>query len=418
MNKVYKSKWSAALGAWVACPEIAQYAAKGAVAAAVVMASVTGHAAVVCTPDANGAYLPGNTAPPCDTVPATSGQLVLAPGATHYVLTRSRLTGPVTVAIGDANVFAHVNGGFGGIGNQYASSPVAIRAGDIVFDIQTNGNASSLGSHSGVSLDAKNVTVKAVDNYTGGNSSGSIGIYGILAGSTVDSGEGGTSNTSRNGSFTTITVDNFVLNQTSTGGWSAPILNSGLRAIQGAYQDAGNGSSGKIIINNALDMYLKGARLEGIYISGAASDTNGHEATSQVMVKDSHIVLDGAGSTTDNQSSAIKIGKARVVGTGKGEFYSSGKMVIDASGAVGNAIKIAVSGSKLVADGANSSADIKANQSALAIGANDWGSSTDSTGIDAAFANAKLRTQSADKPLLMVEKKKKNVAISFDRKFD
>jgi autotransporter family porin len=62
-------------------------------------------------------------------------------------------------------------------------------------------------------------------------------------------------------------------------------LNSGLRAIQGANQN-GNGSSGKIEIKDTLDMILTGARIEGIYVSGAASNSAGTEAVSQVVLND------------------------------------------------------------------------------------------------------------------------------------
>ena len=55
---------------------------------------------------------------------------------------------------------------------------------------------------------------------------GTVGSYGVLAGSTVNAGEGNT----YNGKYTTVQVDNLKINQTATGGKTNPILNNGIRA--------------------------------------------------------------------------------------------------------------------------------------------------------------------------------------------
>lgn len=295
----------------------------------------------------------------------------------------------------------------------------------MTFDITANGNVIGIGSHSGVNLTGKDLTLTTVDNYTSGNSSGSVGMYGIVAGSSVISGEGGTADASRNGTFTTVSVGSAKITQTSVGGTKQPILNAGLRAIQGAYQDAGNGSSGKIVVNNDLDMSLSGRRMEGIYVSGAGTSSTGTEAVSQVILNGaSTINLVNSGGTSAD-SSAIKVGKSRAVGTGKGLLVSNGALTINMDASVvgtqpyhGAAIKMAVSGSQLLADSATSSNNINASKTALAIGIDDWNSSTDSTGISASFGAATVRTKSTTAPLLLVDSGQQNVQLLFDRGSD
>lgn len=228
MNKVFMSKWSHALGAWIACSEITHRAGKIGAIVTLAAVAVPVHA-LDCTPDANGSYLVGNVSPSCNNVPATTSPTTLAPAAGFYVLTRSRLTEALT--IGDTDVTVAATGGFAGIGNQYATgnAGASINASNVKFNIRANGNVNGLGSHSAVNLTAKNVDLAINNAYTAGsNSSGGVASYGILTGSTVDSGEGST----YNGRYTTVTLDNLKVNQTATGGKTNPILNNGIRAIQ------------------------------------------------------------------------------------------------------------------------------------------------------------------------------------------
>ena len=114
--------------------------------------------------------------------------------------------------------------------------------------------------------------------------------------------------------------------------------------------------------------------------------------------------------TQSYDSSAIKIGKSRTVGSGKGLIVSNGALNIDMdpnfggrSAYMSSAIKMAVSGSELQANEPNSSTYINASRSVLAIGIDDWGTSVDSTGIKASFGNATIKTQSITAPLLLVD---------------
>ena len=408
--------------------------------AAVVMGLMVGGgsawATITCTADANGAYMPGWTGPPnptqCNHVPATAASpTVLGAGAAYYVLTRSSYNPAdaqdANVTVGTANIAYNGTNGFGVLGNQYQARG-SISFSDLTANIiqpsaSGGGGINGLGTHDAVPMTGDNFTLTSNAKYLGGNSSGGVASYGILAGSSVISGEGGNSN-ANNGLFSSITIaHNATIDQTTSGGLVTPILNSGLRAIQGAYLDKGNGSSGKIDIQGKLDLTLTGARIEGIYVSGAAADAAGNEAVSQVILNDATITMTRSGATVD--SSAIKIGKARAVGTGKGLVVSRGALTIVMDPTFGGsqpymsaAIKMAVSGSQLQANGPNSSANITAARSALAIGVDDWGSSTDSTGISAAFGKATVTTQSTTAPLLLVDSGQQNASVLFDKGSD
>ena len=362
----------------------------------------------------------------CNEVPATTGvPTVLGGNASWYALAGSNLAvGADAITIGTTNISYSGANSFALIGNQYLTHG-SINFTDVAATLANNGaggGINGLGTHSTVAITGNNFTLTTNNNYTGFNSRGTVASYAILAGSSVDSGENIAAN---NGKFSTITLNNATIRQsTSTNGAFfvlAPVLNSGLRAIQGASGNSGNGSSGKIEIKGLLDMILTGSRIEGIYVSGASSDSAGNEAVSQVILNDSTIKMVKIG-TVSYDSSAIKIGKARTVGTGKGLVVSNGALKIDmdptfggSSGYMSPAIKMAVSGSELQANGPNSSADINATRSVLAIGIDDWGTSEDSTGIKASFGKATIKTQSIPAPLLLVDSGQQDAQVLFDQ---
>ena len=427
MNKVFMSKWSHALGAWIACSEITHRAGKIGAIVTLAAVAVPVHA-LDCTPDANGSYLVGNVSPSCNNVPATTSPTTLAPAAGFYVLTRSRLTEALT--IGDTDVTVAATGGFAGIGNQYATgnAGASINASNVKFNIQANGNVNGLGSHSAVNLTAKNVDLAINNAYTGGNSSGGVASYGILTGSTVDSGEGST----YNGRYTTVTLDNLKVNQTATGGKTNPILNNGIRAIQGANQNSGNGSAGQVIINNQLDMTLTGNRSIGIYVSGNSSNlgdplqpgTNGSLTPKVVLNGDSNIAISkGTDSSTFVwDSHGIKLGKVRYAGEGSGILESHGALSIDTTKALqGGGIKM-MRNSLLNAGYDTSSTTIKTNGYALEIGGHDDGARSNgqfeqaaSKGATATFRNAVFTTNGTSKDPLITGAVARNDLIFVDQ---
>ena len=428
MNKVFMSKWSHALGAWIACSEITHRAGKIGAIVTLAAVAVPVHA-LDCTPDANGSYLVGNVSPSCNNVPATTSPTTLAPAAGFYVLTRSRLTEALT--IGDTDVTVAATGGFTGIGNQYATgnAGASINASNVKFNIRANGNVNGLGSHSAVNLTAKNVDLAINNAYTAGsNSSGGVASYGILTGSTVDSGEGST----YNGRYTTVTLDNLKVNQTATGGKTNPILNNGIRAIQGANQNSGNGSAGQVIINNQLDMTLTGNRSIGIYVSGNSSNlgdplqpgTNGSLTPKVVLNGDSNIAISkGSDSSTAVwDSHGIKLGKVRYAGEGSGILESHGALSIDTTKALqGGGIKM-MRNSLLNAGYDTSSTTIKTNGYALEIGGHDDGARSNgqfeqaaSKGATATFRNAVFTTNGTSKDPLITGAVARNDLIFVDQ---
>ena len=428
MNKVFMSKWSHALGAWIACSEITHRAGKIGAIVTLAAVAVPVHA-LDCTPDANGSYLVGNVSPSCNNVPATTSPTTLAPAAGFYVLTRSRLTEALT--IGDTDVTVAATGGFTGIGNQYATgnAGASINASNVKFNIRANGNVNGLGSHSAVNLNAKNVDLAINNAYTAGsNSSGGVASYGILTGSTIDSGEGST----YNGRYTTVTLDNLKVNQTATGGKTNPILNNGIRAIQGAYQNSGNGSAGQVIINNQLDMTLTGNRSIGIYVSGNSSNlgdplqpgTNGSLTPKVVLNGDSNIAISkGSDSSTFVwDSHGIKLGKVRYAGEGSGILESHGALSIDTTKALqGGGIKM-MRNSLLNAGYDTSSTTIKTNGYALEIGGHDDGARSNgqfeqaaSKGATATFRNAVFTTNGTSKDPLITGAVARNDLIFVDQ---
>ena len=295
-------------------------------------------------------------------------------------MTRSRLYEPLVV--GNTDVTANVAGGYAGIGNQFSSGAagVSINTGTVKFTVTGNGNINGLGSHSNVDMTTKDVILGLTDNYSGGNSSGGVAQYGVLAGSTIDSGE----LAAYNGKYTTITTDALNITQTATGGTINAILNNGIRAIQGANQDSGKGSAGQVIVNGILDMKLTGNRSIGIYVSGnltntgvaTAAGTNG-SLTPKVILNSNATIIINKGTDTPGflsqtwDSHGIKLGKVRYAGEGPGILESHGNLVIDTTNALqGGGIKM-MRNSILDASDSNASTTIKTNGYALEIGGHD-----------------------------------------------
>ena len=403
--------------------------------------SGTGFAATItCTPEADGSYLPGNVIPSCNTVSAAT--ITQPSTAGFYILTRSRLH--ETLIVGNTDVTANVTGGYAGIGNQYAmgAAGASIVTGTVKFTVTGNGNINGLGSHSNVNMTTKDVILGLTDNYSGGNSSGGVAQYGVLAGSTVDSGELAT----YNGKYTTITIDKLGITQTATGGSTNAILNNGIRAIQGANQNSGKGSAGQVIVNGILDMTLTGNRSVGIYVSGnstntgvaTAAGTNG-SLTPKVILNSNATIIINKGTDTPGffsqtwDSHGIKLGKVRYAGEGPGILESHGNLVIDTTNALqGGGIKM-MRNSILDASDSNASTTIKTNGYALEIGGHDDAARNGlalnfeqaaSHGLTANFNNAVftttgtsidplITTTGARKDLIFVDQGQSGVKLNF-----
>ena len=323
-------------------------------------------------------------------------------------MTRSRLY--ETLIVGNTDVTANVTGGYGGIGNQYAlgAAGASIVTGNVKFTVTaSNGNVNGLGSHSNVNMTTKDVILDLTYHYPTGNSSNGGSIYGVLAGSTVDSGELAT----YNGKYTTITTNALNITQTATGGTINAILNNGIRAIQGANQDSGKGSAGQVIVNGILDMKLTGNRSIGIYVSGnstntgvaTAAGTNGSLTPKVILNNNATIVINKGtdSSFTVWDSHGIKLGKVRYAGEGPGILESHGALIIDTTNArEGGGIKM-LRNSILDASYTTASTKITTNGYALEIGGHDDAAKNGlalnfeqaaSHGLTASFNNAVFTT--------------------------
>lgn len=378
MNKIYQTKFNKITGTTVACSELVRRACKVTATLTVLAASTTAFAQD-CIPNADGSILVGGGGPNdgCNNVKAAT--VNQSGNAGFYILTRNHLREPLNV--GDTTLIANINGDYTALGNQYSYgySNAAINAGNLDFTVNSNGNLSGIASYHNVDITAKNVELNINNNYSrGGNSSGSVSSYGILAGSAANAGERKTFN----GKYTTITVDKLTMNQTATGGKTQPILNNGIRAIQGAFDNSGDGSTGRVIVNDDLDMTLTGNRSIGIYVSGnqtnhkAAEDTGVEGQLTPIVVlngKNNKIIINqGSDTSTLNwDSNGIKLGKTRNTGEGPGILESHGNLTIDTTNARnGNGIKM-VRNSLFKANYDKSATTIKTNGYALEIGTHD-----------------------------------------------
>lgn len=94
----------------------------------------------------------------------------------------------------------------------------------------------------------------------------------------------------------------------------------GIRAIQGASRNSGNGAAGYVSVSDTLNLNIKNGKNDaiGIYISG--SEIN--NVTPQVHLHDSNIKI----VSSSSRANAIRLGKSAAIGTGEGQLYSSGKM--------------------------------------------------------------------------------------------
>jgi len=441
MNKIYQTKFNKLTGTTVVCSELVKRACKVTATVSFLAASTTAFADD-CTPDANGSYLVGDNNgvnSSCNNIGATT--VKQSGNAEFYILTRSKLHD--TLEVGETVLNANVTGSYTGLGNQYSyeHNGAKIEAGNLNFTINGNGNIQGISSHSGVNITAKDVELNITDNYTSGNnSSDGVASYGILAGSSVNSSE---TNSTRD-KYTTIKVNRLKINQTTKGkgGKATPILNNGIRVIQGAANGRqGEGSAGKVIVNDDLDMTLIGNRAIGIYVSGnknnhgdAESRGPNGELTPIVILngKDNRIIIQKGDELNNLQwdSSAVKLGKVRNTGSGAGILESHGKLEIDTTNALhGGGIKM-LRNSVLKADYDGSSTIINTNGYALEIGTHDDRNSSGkfeqaaSKNVMASFKNAKFTTTGTSmdpnvngsvgrKDLIFVDQGQVNTVLNF-----
>lgn len=183
--------------------------------------------------------------------------------------------------------------------------------------------------------------------------------YGVVTGSSVSAAE----TAAFNGLYSKAEFDNLDIKMSSASqaGFfpSYPLL-VGIRTIQGAGGNSGNGTSGYVDVKQDLNIDLQAQQNDaiGIYISGGDS---------QVHLNNSNIKV----TSQSTRANAIRLGKTAAIGTGSGKLYSSGAMVLDTTNAANSAtIDIIWQGALLDANENSSSTTIKSAKTAIAVAGN------------------------------------------------
>ncbi len=224
--------------------------------------------------------------------------------------------------------------------------------------------------------------------------------YGVVAGSSVNAAEDATFNGKRSSAI----FDNLSIKMQSTanlGGY--PLLN-GIRVIQGAYQQSGNGSAGYVEVKGdlAIDIDAPSNDAIGIYVSG--SEQNGR--VPEVRLNNSNIKI----KSTSGRANAIRLGKTATVGTGEGRLTSLGHMEIDTTAAANSsAIAVIWQGAVLDANTDTSSTTIKAGREAISISGN-FNQSNAQT--DTMFNNLVASTTSTTANLVEVASNQQNYLLT------
>ncbi|MDR2239458.1 MAG: hypothetical protein LBE33_03360, partial [Zoogloeaceae bacterium] len=193
--------------------------------------------------------------------------------------------------------------------------------------------------------------------------------YGVLAGSSTIAAETNVFN----GIYSRAVFDNLNINMQSTNLLLGYPLLVGIRAIQGAGTNTGQGSAGYVEVNNDLSINLDATSNDalGIYISG----TEQGDIVPEVHLNDSDITI----KSTSSRSAAIRLGKTNSdgvgddVGTGLGTLYSTGDMNIDTTAMTSTSAASIVAvweGSLLDAGASTASTTINAANAAINVSGN------------------------------------------------
>lgn len=419
MNHIYKSKWNAHLGAWVACSELVRGHIKNrAVGVGVALACTlpltmlpTASQAATCVANSDGTFQVNNAKNQggceVDTVaPQIGNTSVWNVG----FLTYSQGTSRTMYLKNDVTTTLKGSGGISVYGSQASNPSLFDASGKTINLTITNTDANNglpQGDHikkTGVNVShggtAKIGTLNLImHNLPNGNDGslrgGRFEHYGVVTGSSVDADE----NNTFNGLQSSALFDNLSIDMSSTSqGESLPKypLLVGIRAIQGAggKANAGQGSAGYVKVANDLKINLDATDNDviGIYISGAGSSG----MYSQVDLNNSDITI----KSTSDRANAIRIGKQASVGTGVGLLSSTGVMKIDTTAAPNSAaIAMTWQGGVLDASAQTASTTITAGGTAIDISGNS-SQATDKT--ITSFHNLVASTTSTNKNLVQV----------------
>lgn len=382
MKKKFRINCNKLADTTTVCSELVRRAGVVSATFSVLTASATAFA-LDCTPNADGSFSAGNGGISCNNINADT--VTQSGNEKFYIETKNGLREDLKV--GHTTLNATVSGNYTALGNNNATgfNNASIKAENLDFTINGSGTISALSAYSNVNITAKDVKLDLKNNFLiSYNNNNSYASYGLMTGS--GAGTGRLDNGSFNGKYSTIEVENLIINQATRAPrmGARPVLNNGIRAIQGASPQVllGNGSAGEVIVNGDLNMTLTGNQSIGIYVSGNFTNHGDARDAGPNGQKTPVVRLKGANNNitikkgTDRQilkldSYGIKLGKTRNIGQGAGILESYGALNIDTTDALfGSGIKM-VRNSLLLANYENSTTKINTNGYALEIGTHD-----------------------------------------------
>ncbi|ELQ3588617.1 hypothetical protein QS063_005018, partial [Escherichia coli] len=422
MNKIFKLIWNNSLGQWIVCSELGRKG-KSSSKTALLIGGVlisSSSLAVECTQGSNGSVTVNNANNTGANINCEVSSILPEIGNTSiwntgFLVYSQNANRSITLT----NDLITTLKGSGGI-SVYGTAPnftSAFNAAGKKLDLtitNLDANSSNLNgdsiakvglgvSHGGTStIGTLNLTM--LDLPRGSTFGERFEHYGVVAGSSVSSGETAPFNGIRSKAiFDNLNIKMSANNHSLLGGFYPLVV--GIRAIQGAPQSSGNGSAGYVEVNKDLNIDIKNQKNDaiGIYISG--SEQGG--VVPEVHLNNSNISIE----STSTRANAIRLGKTASVGTGEGRLYSKGKMVIDTTKAVNDsAIDIIWQGALLDANSETSSTEIKAGKEAISISGN---SSQDTDQTTTTFNNLVInKTATNTASLITVGTNQKNYIFS------
>lgn len=410
MNKIFKLIWSNALNGWVVCSELGKKtkhsSAKTLLIGAIALTSSYSALAAECV----SWVVNSGSCSISEQIKTTdigwSSVLGIGKGSSAHV-TVQKTDGN----LGDLTINAVTNSPRYG---RYDSSGISLvnasslKANDITVNIKAGEVGKTISVFGltawGSTVEANKIKIDAVYANENNTSDGTDEAYGIQVGTAITGEDNQINKTSQ---ITVKDVDIKLTNtkESSKEGVKSTIIGditgdfqsyqmSGIRVIRNETNVGSNAilkSTGNTIINvedNSEDG--SGDYILGVYVSG---DNN------KVILNNSDITLGKSG----QYSLALKIGKGRRTGTGGGVVESHGSMVLDTTAeSAAPTVRLIGTGSKLLADYANSSNEIKSANTAVLFGNTDYLSKFQSTSQEAYLNNAKINTTSTNASLILV----------------
>lgn len=401
MNKIFKLKWNHTSQSWIVCSELTKAKGKSKyyVSIFLVLGSLLSFSkqtiATECTNN-NGIV---NTNTTCE---ITGKKTVASVGWQSYLLARDG--GKITVTGEGLDLDLTANStkynifnsdGF----NAQRNSKLTAKNLSVTLQSTPGKNVTMRGvvAFANSMISADTINAKIVYQNDIKTDHGAKESYGIQVGTaiknedTIADGQSKVSVRDAN-----ITITNTPTTTTESNRWwaTAPYQLTGIRVVRNEAKIGSTPifeSTGEVVIN-AYDSSTNnsGDYVNGIYVSGPDS---------KVILNDSKITVGKSG----KHSAALKIGKARSVGTGNGIVESKGQMILDTSAEdKAPTVRLVGSGSSLIANFENSRSEIKSANTAILFGGSDYFSSGSGKNQKVLLNNAVIGTTATEANLIQV----------------